>query len=93
MRQELLQRERLMRVTLAAFVAMALAGLPERPHAAVTYPWCTSSLGSGASNCGFASYEQCMAYARGKNQSCEQNPFHVPAAPSRGRKRGAENPR
>ena len=71
-----------MQVTAAVIGAvvgiLGIAGLPAPATAAITYPWCTTALGSGAESCGFASFEQCMAYVRGKNQTCRSNPQHVP---------------
>lgn len=47
------------------------------PAAAQNYPWCAQYMGGnggGVTNCGFVSYEQCMATARGNGAYCEQNP-------------------
>jgi Protein of unknown function (DUF3551) len=42
------------------------------------YPWCVQYGGGwegiNATSCGFVSYEQCMATARGTGASCIENP-------------------
>ena len=43
-------------------------------------PWCTEYGGSGrgGSNCGFYSFEQCMANAWGNGGFCRRNAFEDP---------------
>ncbi len=57
---------------------------------AQNYPWCaflTMGDDGGATNCGFVSYEQCMATVRGMGGFCERNTQYVPpAGPRRARK-------
>ena len=77
-----------------AFAALALAGLGARSHAvagAYNYPWCTSGAGHeyGAVNCGFTTFEQCLATARGNGQSCGPNPLYVPPTGASGGKHSA----
>lgn len=50
----------------------------ERPYD--PYPWCAVYGGdmSGASNCGFRTWEQCMATVRGVGGFCEPNQFYNP---------------
>jgi hypothetical protein len=50
-----------------------------RQAAAEIYrPWCAQYTGRGAArNCGFTSYEQCMATARGAGAYCVQNPWYL----------------
>jgi hypothetical protein len=65
-------------VTLAAFWTMIV--IDARPSAAeVIRPWCAQYTGSrsGATNCGFTSYEQCMMTARGAGATCVQNPWYL----------------
>jgi hypothetical protein len=59
-----------------AIAALAVAATPS--GAVVLYPWCTSGAGHdwGAVNCGFSTFEQCMATARGNGQSCQPNPLY-----------------
>lgn len=62
----------------AAFAAFSAFAPPAQ--AAIEYPWWQygSGMGGGsARNCGFVSYEQCMATARGAGGSCEQNLFYL----------------
>jgi hypothetical protein len=42
--------------------------------AAQNFPWCAQySIRGGARNCGFVSWEQCMATIRGIGGFCERN--------------------
>lgn len=68
----------------AALIVLALASLTAidaRPAAAEIYrPWCVEYFGSrsGATNCGFTSYEQCMMTATpGSGAHCVQNPWYL----------------
>jgi Protein of unknown function (DUF3551) len=44
------------------------------------YPWCAvySGRGSGASNCGFRTWDQCMATVSGIGGFCQPNQFYNP---------------
>jgi Protein of unknown function (DUF3551) len=62
-----------------AFVALtaALASVAS----AQNYPWCALYNGGGVggeTNCGFVSYEQCMATANGLGKFCVRNTQYVP---------------
>ncbi|HEY7244858.1 MAG TPA: DUF3551 domain-containing protein [Xanthobacteraceae bacterium] len=48
--------------------------------AAEAAPWCTEYGGArgGGSNCGFYSFEQCMANASGNGGFCRRNAFEDP---------------
>jgi hypothetical protein len=63
---------------LGVFVAVACAA---RPAQAQSYPWCAYyDLGfGGATNCGWATFEQCLATVRGIGGSCGPNPMYQPA--------------
>jgi hypothetical protein len=51
------------------------------------YPWCAVYGGSfGGSNCGFVTWQQCMATVSGVGGFCEPNQFYNPRA-SAGRAR------
>lgn len=67
-------------VGLAAVVVSGLALPREAASLEYNYPWCTSGAGHefGAVNCGFTTFEQCLATARGNGQSCGPNPAYVP---------------
>ncbi len=57
---------------------------------AKSYPWCAQySKGDGSQNCGFVSFEQCMADVRGIGGFCNPNTQYVPPPGSRaaGRRR------
>ena len=46
---------------------------------AAEYPWCAQYDGNGAGrNCGFTSFNQCMATVRGIGGFCERNEFYQP---------------
>jgi hypothetical protein len=67
------------RSTLVLALAL-LAGIAPRAAKAEIYrPWCAQyyDSNSGATNCGFISYEQCMATARGAGAWCVQNPWYL----------------
>ncbi|MGB6537190.1 MAG: DUF3551 domain-containing protein [Xanthobacteraceae bacterium] len=56
----------------ATFVAAAALGTPAQ---AQNYPWCAnySGHGGGGTNCGFTSFQQCMATVSGIGGFCDQN--------------------
>ncbi len=56
------------------------------PAQAQNYPWCAQYMGGdtgGGMNCGFVSFEQCMATVRGMGGFCMQNNTYVPPAGAR----------
>jgi hypothetical protein len=63
---------------------------PSAARANIIYPWCAiygKDMG-GASNCGFSTWQQCMATVSGIGGSCEPNQFYRPPQPAvRKRKR------
>ena len=71
-----------MRLVLATFAVMSLAAAGAQPaRAEVTYPWCAQYATQGSSNCGFVTYQQCMAALSGNGGWCEQNPMFQPGFP------------
>ena len=76
---------RLFPVALAISVALMI--LPDRANALPydPYPWCAVYGGSmsGSSNCGFTTWQQCMATVSGIGGSCEPNQFYNPREPVR----------
>ena len=50
------------------------------PSKAQNYPWCAiySGYDDGGTNCGFTTFEQCMATARGLGSNCQPNTQYVP---------------
>ncbi len=66
---------------ISALAAAAVGGafLAAAPAQAQEYPWCAQSggrHGGGGRNCGFATYEQCMAARSGMGGFCERNLFY-----------------
>jgi hypothetical protein len=65
-------------ITFAAFLLSSVEG-----HAA---PWCAnyggSSSGGGGTNCGFYTFEQCLAAKSGNGGFCSRNPFELGSAGS-----------
>jgi hypothetical protein len=48
---------------------------------AQNYPWCANYggfFGDGGTNCGFTTYEQCLATISGMGGACERNLQYVP---------------
>jgi Protein of unknown function (DUF3551) len=63
---------------LLALLIVASATAPAR---AQNYPWCAYYSGrgfGGASNCGFTSFQQCMATVSGIGGFCQQNTMYRP---------------
>jgi hypothetical protein len=65
--------------TLALLALTTAVALQLRSAAAETYrPWCVQYTDkSGATNCAFTSFEQCMMTARGGGGHCVQNPWYL----------------
>ena len=63
-----------------AMASILLTALVLGTDAAPAAPWCTEYGGSGrgGSNCGFYSFEQCMANAWGNGGFCRRNAFEDP---------------
>ena len=67
---------------LLGIVAASLA-FTAPPAQAQNYPWCAQYMGGdtgGGTNCGFVSFEQCMATVRGMGGFCMANNTYVPPA-------------
>jgi uncharacterized protein DUF3551 len=61
-------------ILFAAALMGAASGLSSTDAMAQYYPWCSIySDRVGSSNCGFVSFEQCMANVRGIGGFCVQN--------------------
>ena len=66
----------------------ALALSPIRAQA-VEYPWCAQyggPGGEGGRNCGFTTFQQCLATVSGIGGFCERNSFYKGPAPTDGRR-------
>jgi hypothetical protein len=84
-----------LRFILAALAA--LAAFAPSAGQADPYPWCAQYGGgdrSGGRNCGFVTWEQCMASVRGIGGFCETNPFYTgPATTGAARPRTTRKPK
>jgi hypothetical protein len=71
-----------MRLSLFYLSAICLSIVGSAPRAeAQNYPWCayySSGDDGGGTNCGFITFEQCMATARGLGSNCQPNTQYVP---------------
>ena len=71
---------------LLAFAMVALAA-DVRPATAQNYPWCAyyggGGAGGGGTNCGFSTWNQCMAAISGNGGYCGENPMYRTQAPGR----------
>ena len=63
----------------------ALAAAQGQPFPYDPYPWCAVYGGraGGASNCGFSTWQQCMATVSGIGGFCEPNQFYNPRRASK----------
>jgi len=69
---------------LAVIAAIAAIATLATPAQAQNYLWCARYNGGGAgggTNCGFVSFAQCMATARGLGAFCAMNTQYVPSPP------------
>jgi len=67
------------------FFAAAMAALPfTSVHARAEGTWCANYV-KGSTNCGFYSFEQCMANLSGIGGSCVRNPASPVSTESRRR--------
>ena len=67
-----------------AVIAITFAGRAPPSVAAVIYPWCANYSGrgmGGAQNCGFVTFNQCLATVRGVGGTCGPNPLYSPYPP------------
>src|SRR5204862_1449542 len=73
-----------MRLFLCALAVLAATICIEKHAAAQNYPWFAYynyGSGPGATNCGFATFQQCLAAVRGVGGSCGPSPY--PSGPQR----------
>jgi len=61
----------------AAILAAMILAVSAQPGLAQNYPYCAHYGGSfgGAPNCGFTTWDQCMAAVSGTQGTCEMNPW------------------
>lgn len=75
-----------MRPLLSALVILTGMGAFASYAAAQNYPWCAQYSGGGSGggeNCGFSTYQQCMADVSGIGGFCQLNNTYVSPAASR----------
>ncbi len=68
-----------MRIILVVLSIVVTTGIVTRAEAQ-NYPWCSIYTGSmgGAKNCGFSTYQQCMANVSGIGGFCQLNDTYQP---------------
>jgi hypothetical protein len=73
---------------LLAAAVLAAAAFATAPVQAREYPWCAQYSGQagGARNCGFVSFQQCLATVSGIGGFCERNSFYTGPEPRRYRR-------
>ena len=72
-----------MKALLFAATLIAAAGALASGAHAQNYPWCAvygGGRGGGGQNCGFSTFEQCMATLSGMGGFCNRNTQYVPPA-------------
>ena len=69
-----------MKIVLFVLSILAVTAAVETRAEAQNYPWCAIYTGSmgGSTNCGFTSFEQCMADVSGLGGFCQRNNTYVP---------------
>jgi hypothetical protein len=70
-----------MKALLAVVVVLVAMGLAPSRADAQNYPWCAyygGVMGGGGTNCGFTTFQQCLATISGIGGSCEPNTQYVP---------------
>jgi hypothetical protein len=69
-----------MKALLFAAGLIAAAGALTSSAQAQNYPWCAvyGGRGGGGQNCGFTTFEQCMATLSGMGGFCNRNTQYVP---------------
>ncbi len=68
-------------------VTVLVALLPTSPNARADGAWCSDYSNGGGTNCGFHSYEQCMANISGIGGSCLRNPTYPTSTDARRKQR------
>jgi Protein of unknown function (DUF3551) len=58
-------------------ISVGIVGI-EKPAKAQNYPWCAQYSGDGGMNCGFATFQECLAEVSGVGGFCTQNNTYQP---------------
>jgi hypothetical protein len=71
---------KLISLLIAGLTIATLTTFAGGPAKAAEYPWCAQYDGrdGGGRNCGFTSFDQCLATVRGIGGFCERNQFYQP---------------
>jgi Protein of unknown function (DUF3551) len=64
-------------ILFAAAMMWAVSVVTSTDAMAQYYPWCSVYNDKGSRNCGFVSFQQCMANVHGIGGVCELNPWAV----------------
>jgi hypothetical protein len=79
-----------MRSFVFALLVLSATAAIGTPAEAANYPWCAyygATIGGGGTNCGFTSFQQCLATVSGIGGYCAENTqYQPPAAVHRTRK-------
>jgi hypothetical protein len=69
-----------MKALICSIAIGASAAVMSTCAAAQNYPWCAyyGGVGGGGTNCGFTTFDQCLATVSGMGGSCEPNTQYVP---------------
>jgi Protein of unknown function (DUF3551) len=59
-------------------ISVGIVGTGDRA-AAQNYPWCAQYSGDGGMNCGFTTFQQCLADVSGIGGFCTQNSTYQPS--------------
>jgi hypothetical protein len=73
-------------VLVPAAVVLVMGLLDSGPAQAREYPWC-ARYDWTTTNCGFVSFQQCLATIYGIGGRCEPNPFYKGAPPRKRKSR------
>src|SRR5882672_2219629 len=73
-------RSGLMKLLLFFSAAVVGVAVTLQPAEAEYYPWCSNYADGAGVNCGFTSYDQCMATSRGSGGYCTENNYETPPA-------------
>jgi hypothetical protein len=71
-----------MRLAIRFAVLIAILVAASITARAQNWPWCSNFHDGGGINCGFSTYEQCMATARGGGGYCAPNNLYVAPHPA-----------
>lgn len=74
-------------VIAVATLGFLTAAAPSQAQTYYDYPWC-AAYSFWTKNCGFMTFQQCLATISGVGGSCEPNPFYRPR-PAKSKRRKA----